>query len=139
MGGPKQRLDLLLVGDVDVDVRRVIPPPDFSAACPVATELLDDLGAGLVVNIAENDLCALCCDPAAGRQPDPRAPSGDDGHPARDPSCRPLQPCRPCQPCQLPVLSGGVPATLVETATSGRDEDVLLLGERVGRVGSELA
>jgi hypothetical protein len=74
---PEERVHLLLVRDVDVHVRRVVG----------ATELLDDPGSALVVDVADHDLRALGGEPAHRRQPDPGATSGDDGHPSLDASC----------------------------------------------------
>ena len=70
LGGLEERVDLVLVGDVDMDVRR-----DVAAA-----QLLDDLRApGL--QAADDDLGALGDEPAYRRQADARATAGDDRDP----------------------------------------------------------
>ncbi len=115
--GPEQRVDLVLVGDVDVHVRR-------------AAELGRDLGAARVVEVADDDLGALLDEPPHRRQPDAGASAGDDRDLAVQPSCH---------------LSSviGDPSSAVVRWSSCRDlvagdEDVLLLGERVRRVRAEL-
>jgi hypothetical protein len=77
LGGPEERVDLLLVGHVDLDVRREVRP----------AELADELVPALLGDVADDDLRPLLDEPLDGRQSDPGATSRDDGHLALDASC----------------------------------------------------
>ena len=83
LGGPEERVDLVLVRHVDVDVRRHVGP----------AELVRRARAPAVVGqVADDDLGALGDEPAYGRQADARAASGDDRDPVLDPSCHVFSP-----------------------------------------------
>jgi len=77
LGGPEERVHLVLVGDVDPDERREVGP----------AELADQLVAAPLVDVTDHDLGALLDEPLDGRQPDARAAAGDDGDLALDASC----------------------------------------------------
>ncbi len=73
----EQRVDLVLVGDVGVDVGQQVGP----------AELPDELVAALVVEVADHDAGSLLDEALHRGQPDARAAAGDDRDPVLDASC----------------------------------------------------
>ena len=77
LGRLEQRVHLFLVGYVDAHVLHQL----------LTAELADELVTALVVDVADDDLGPLLDEAVDRGQPDARAPAGDDGHLAVQPSC----------------------------------------------------